>query len=148
MHESVSALSPESRFAAVTDGVVCDVIEGEAILIRLDTGAYYSLTGLATPVFKALQDGWSAAEIAAALCAGRAEASSVTGGVQALAAQLVDEKLLQAAPRASAAGEATLSPVEGDIAIPKLEKFSDMTDLLLLDPIHEVDKTKGWPTSA
>jgi len=27
---------------------------------------------------------------------------------------------------------------------PKLQKFTDMQDLLLLDPIHEVDEA-GWP---
>jgi hypothetical protein len=28
---------------------------------------------------------------------------------------------------------------------PILEKFTDMEDLLLLDPIHEVDVDAGWP---
>ena len=28
---------------------------------------------------------------------------------------------------------------------PKIETFSDMKDLLLLDPIHDVDET-GWPS--
>lgn len=28
-----------------------------------------------------------------------------------------------------------------------LEKFTDMEDLLLLDPIHEVDVAAGWPTT-
>ncbi len=27
-----------------------------------------------------------------------------------------------------------------------MNKYTDMQDLLLLDPIHEVDETKGWPT--
>jgi hypothetical protein len=28
---------------------------------------------------------------------------------------------------------------------PVLEKFTDMEDLLLLDPIHEVNLQSGWP---
>ena len=31
-------------------------------------------------------------------------------------------------------------------AKPKLSKFGDMQDLLLLDPIHDVDQ-QGWPNS-
>jgi Coenzyme PQQ synthesis protein D (PqqD) len=30
---------------------------------------------------------------------------------------------------------------------PMLEKFTDMEDLLLLDPIHEVDVEAGWPNA-
>lgn len=37
--------------------------------------------------------------------------------------------------------------IEGhpDFETPALHKYSDMQDLLLLDPIHEVDDT-GWPS--
>jgi hypothetical protein len=29
---------------------------------------------------------------------------------------------------------------------PVLEVYTDMQDLLLLDPIHEVDEEAGWPS--
>ncbi|MEO1004798.1 MAG: PqqD family protein [Cyanobacteria bacterium J06638_38] len=32
-------------------------------------------------------------------------------------------------------------------ALPVIEKFTDMEELLLLDPIHEADEDKGWPTA-
>ena len=28
---------------------------------------------------------------------------------------------------------------------PEIQKFTDMEDLLLIDPIHEVDEEAGWP---
>ena len=28
---------------------------------------------------------------------------------------------------------------------PRLEKFDDMQHLILLDPVHEIDETMGWP---
>jgi len=31
---------------------------------------------------------------------------------------------------------------------PILQKYTDMADLLLLDPIHEVDAGQGWPHPA
>ena len=30
---------------------------------------------------------------------------------------------------------------------PVLETFTDMQDLILLDPVHEVEPTRGWPAS-
>ncbi len=35
----------------------------------------------------------------------------------------------------------------GDYVAPVLESFTDMQDLILLDPIHEVDAA-GWPNTA
>ena len=36
---------------------------------------------------------------------------------------------------------------EKDYTAPKLATYSDLQDLLLLDPIHDVDET-GWPAAA
>jgi len=41
-------------------------------------------------------------------------------------------------PAATAAQAATMTA-------PALESFGDMQDLLLLDPVHEVDEEMGWP---
>jgi hypothetical protein len=35
-------------------------------------------------------------------------------------------------------------PIEGKFEAPVLQKYTDMQDLLLLDPIHDTDET-GWP---
>jgi len=50
-------------------------------------------------------------------------------------------------PASAQAGNAPIGemiPVTIAYAPPVLETFSDMQDLLLLDPIHEVDDA-GWP---
>ena len=31
---------------------------------------------------------------------------------------------------------------------PAFEKYDDMADLILLDPVHEIDQEKGWPKKA
>jgi len=43
--------------------------------------------------------------------------------------------------------DAALSPVRKPFALPVLHKYTDMQELLLIDPIHEVDET-GWPNIA
>jgi hypothetical protein len=36
---------------------------------------------------------------------------------------------------------------DGRLDVPLIEKFTDMEDLLLLDPVHDVD-ARGWPHAA
>ena len=33
----------------------------------------------------------------------------------------------------------------GTFVAPRLETFTDMQHLILLDPVHEVDEGQGWP---
>jgi hypothetical protein len=33
----------------------------------------------------------------------------------------------------------------GPVAPPVLQKFQDMKELILLDPVHEVHEDLGWP---
>jgi hypothetical protein len=35
-----------------------------------------------------------------------------------------------------------------DYSDPAFEKYDDMADLILLDPVHEIDQEKGWPKKA
>ncbi len=59
--------------------------------------------------------------------------------------ELIDENLIAEAPESGTA--ATSNPVLGDkksYIPPKLEKFPDLQDILMIDPIHEVDQ-RGWP---
>ena len=44
--------------------------------------------------------------------------------------------------------DAGVEPVlAGEYQAPSLEKYSDLQDLLLIDPIHEADES-GWPSVA
>ena len=66
--------------------------------------------------------------------------------VGAFVAELASEDLLvttdEPMPR-----DATweLPALDSDFVGPRLEKFTDMQHLILLDPVHEVDAGQGWP---
>ena len=63
-------------------------------------------------------------------------------------ATLVAEDLIVEAPEVdTAAGTASGSVSPWTFAGFTLESFSDLEDILGLDPIHEVDPNKGWPTA-
>lgn len=78
-------------------------------------------------------------------------ADAIAAGVQQLVAELQAEDLIVPAAQPAAAALSPLAPENGQrprFQPPVLEKFTDMADLLLLDPIHEVDEMGGWPHPA
>lgn len=125
--------------------VTFESFEGEILLINLANGNYYSLRGSAPVVWPWLIQGHTVEKIAATvatLCA--QPVATIQREVQAFVDQLLQAKLIT--PRAEApvdAIDATGATI-ATYAAPSVEAYNDMQDLLMLDPIHEVDVT-GWP---
>jgi hypothetical protein len=132
------------QFKLDHERVVHETIDGETILVQLETGNYYSLRGTADETWKLLESGLS---IDGAV-AEDVDRSLIDGGVRALADELVRERLLEpyvpGDGAAAPSGSFALDPPAPTFAAPTLEKYTDMQGFLLLDPIHESDST-GWP---
>lgn len=129
--------------------VVSDVIEGEAVIINLESGSYYSFNSTGSALWSILQHGPASPSDIAAELAGRysGEADTIRDAVDASLKQLLDEGLIIESPRgsASAAQPPGTSPADAPAFVaPSLEIHTDMQDFLLVDPIHEVDTT-GLP---
>ena len=119
------------RLAANRPDVIDEVFDGEAVLINLRHGRYYALDARATEVWRLVSAGVAVEELMAA----RADED-----VLSFLRRLVEEDLvvLDGGPLPPAA------PPNGH-PVPGLEVFNDLEDLLLLDPIHDVDPGTGWP---
>jgi hypothetical protein len=126
-----------------------ETIEGEVILIHLDTGTYYSLRGTGAEVWQALQLGAAQAEIVATFAvAYDATPDEIGSSVARLTGQLETEGLIeQREGAASTSVPRQLSTAGGSFIPPVLEKHTDMQDLIVLDPVHEVG-AQGWPQRA
>ena len=126
-------------------GVVGESVDGEALIVNLETGCYYSARGTAEAIWALLATGLPRVEILAAL-AGRFESTELEREALAFIDHLVAEGL--AVEGGTAGTMSAGSPADAEPwSTPILEKFTDMQALLLLDPIHEVDAT-GWPQPA
>ena len=130
--------------------VIAEVIDGEAIIVNLDSGAYYSLRDSGCAVWELLAQGLTPAQTSAALATRYTGSSdAIARGVATLAQELLALQLMIPTASPPVAPPPT-SHTNGDrptFQPPTLEKYTDMADLLLLDPIHEVDET-GWPHAA
>ncbi len=133
--------------------VVQDTIDGEVVIVNLKSGSYYSLDGVGADIWSFLEQGNTVDQIVERMARKYdGSRSDIQKGVNTLVTELQGEELVvPARTKASlVSGEAKTeqSPTGSPrprFLNPKLQKYTDMQDLLLLDPIHDVDD-KGWPT--
>lgn len=136
---------PDSQHYRIAEpDVVWECVDGEAVLIDFRTGCYFSVAQTGADVLKLLLAGYRVA--AASECLATAfdrPLAEVTADVAAFVDKLHAEGLLVPIPVALAnPGPAALE--SRAYSIPTYDKFSDMADQLLLDPIHEIPQ-QGWP---
>jgi Coenzyme PQQ synthesis protein D (PqqD) len=136
------------RFRVNTPMVTHETIDGEAVIINLDSGNYYSLVDVGSFIWELIEQGASTSELQNLVSQTyQGDASDIDQGVQDLLVQLQQESLIVPVD-GPAAFEAQVIPTNGhekpSFNPPSLNKYSDMQELLLLDPIHDVDEA-GWP---
>lgn len=136
----------QQTYRVMKPEVVADVIDGEAVIMNLKTGRYFNSEGTGSECWEALSSGMSVAQIVDQLAAKyAADRTTIVSGVEKFVEDLVAHELIapgDTSPPAVVA-QASSSPLAAFHA-PALNVYSDMQDLLLLDPIHDVDAA-GWP---
>jgi hypothetical protein len=134
-----------ARFKVNGPDVIAESIDGEVIIINLNSGAYYSSLGSGGAVWAALASNHSVDETIDLLAGRYGEPrETVERGIAAFVTQLLDEGLLIESGEARPVDGIELG-TGGAFETPVLSKYTDMQELLLLDPIHDVDPSVGWP---
>jgi hypothetical protein len=139
-------VNQQTRLEIAAPHCVAQEFEGEVIALNLASGTYYSLRDLGAALWRDLAAGHSV-ESLAALAAG-----ALGGGtrpVMDFAARMTEEGLMRPAASAatpSASPQLVVALAGGTAPALTVEVFLDMQTLFLLDPVHEVDETRGWPT--
>lgn len=137
------------RFELSRPEVVGSVVDGEVVAINLDTGSYYNISGAGTDVWAVIEQTASIQEVTGRLAHHFGlPVDEITDAVTPFVQELLSEGLIRPAdPGATGAEHSTDEiPSDGGAAFspPVLEKFTDMEDLLLVDPVHDVTD-RGWP---
>ncbi len=140
-------------FKINTPRVIYETIDQEAIIIDFDTGIYYSVDRIGSEIWSIIEKGATISQITDAILRRYSgERIMVGDSVTQFITQLEQENIIvryskepdevsleTSVKNASKTGQPAFE-------VPTLSKYSDMQELLLLDPIHEVDET-GWPTA-
>ncbi len=145
------------RYRINAPAVASQVIAGEAILIHFDSGRYYTVEGSGADVLLWLEEGRSVFEIVSAWAPfSGAERGAIENAVDGFVRTLLDEGLVVAVEEAKEPSVPTAGRVSTQSAppttiaaraafvAPALVTYTDLEELLRLDPIHDVDDA-GWP---
>lgn len=135
-------------FSIKRPDIVHETIEGETVIVNLENGVYYSLRDSGVDVWNLIETGTNFDELLDYLN------DHYEGSLKEMKNSLVDllvilqkeglVKVSSSKPESKKGSPSNTNGKKFKFSPPLLEKFSDLQELLLLDPIHEVDE-EGWP---
>jgi hypothetical protein len=144
LHELGVAILVKTHFEIASPDCVAENFDGEIVAINLNTGRYFSLQGLGGAVWRDLIAGHAIEDV-------RRSLTDVDGNLgeslDRFVQALIESALLRPTGHNGAsppAMESTITLRTG-VTMLAVEAYDDMKELLLTDPIHEVDEGIGWP---
>lgn len=127
--------------------ITAEAFDDEVVIVNFESGNYHSLQGTGREIWAWLQHPHTVEEITArATRAFVGDPEEIAREVGAFVARLTADRLVTEAPADAPSASTVQDGPVAAFAPPTLNTFSDMEDLLLLDPIHEVDAA-GWPVA-
>lgn len=118
--------------------------EDEIVVAHFGTGVYYSLLDSAAEVWRGLLASFEVSEVIAKLAPRSIDGpADFSASVERFVVDLRDAGLIQPAEGRIRDPWEPVPPAKG-WSRPQVESFSDMQELLLLDPVHDTSEA-GWP---
>ncbi|HDL20110.1 MAG TPA: PqqD family protein [Nitrospirae bacterium] len=141
------------RFRINKPHVINEIIDGEVVILNLDTGNYYSMDKAGADIWGLIEGDAGVGEIVEEIAtryAGKRE--DIEDAVDTLIKELIEEHLIVSVDGSGSEGDVVSAVRDKSVnekslpefKAPLLHKYSDMQELLLLDPIHDVGES-GWP---
>jgi len=129
-----------------TDHVAAEEFDGEFVLINFAKGTYFSLRNAAVDVWQQFENGATREDVGTRIAARfSVSGDTIRAELERCVRMLIDEELICETASAGPPVEAWSSQA---YEAPVIEVYSDLQDLIILDPVHEVDDTMGWPRRA
>jgi hypothetical protein len=140
-----------TRYRVSNPRVIHEILDGEVVVINLDTGTYYNLDKAGAHIWRGIEASVPVATIVDRLAL-RYEATRehIVEVIGRLVERLKAEGLVTEVGPNEALVAHEIAPDEPfvgtkvPLAFCDFQRFADMEELLVLDPIHEVE-AGGWP---
>jgi hypothetical protein len=133
------------RYIVNSPAVVSETIDGEAVILNLNSGRYFNTDGAGAVMWSAIQNGATITALTQTLAAHFViDDPAATNETARFVSTLLEHELVRTE---HAEEDHKVSFPEGPrlpFASPVLTVHSDLDDLLLLDPVHDVAEA-GWP---
>lgn len=121
-----------------------DMAEGQAIVINFTTGMYYGTSSLGSAVLDSLVAGADVQSVLTAVQALTGCPSDMEEQLNTFIAQLLEKEILVPAEGTGAAVAIDASSLTDGFTL-TVDEFAEVQDLILADPVHDVDVEQGWP---
>lgn len=122
-----------------------DMADGQAVVINFLSGIYYGTTALGSVILERLVNGKAPEEIVKAVKNLPDCPEDFASQMDAFLASLREKEILLPGDTQPGGGEAIDSMALADGFTLTLDEFSEVQDLILADPVHDVDVEQGWP---
>lgn len=137
-----------NNYTVAPRGIACEHFPDETIVLNLPKGNYYSLKETGQFIWSLLEKKAPSNHIAQQL----SDYYTITTeeahlSLETFLNQLAQEELIIEADYTTTDGlpVAESTTTNQAFTTPVLEVYTDMQELLMLDPIHDADPDKGWP---
>jgi hypothetical protein len=119
---------------------------GEAVIIHFERGTYFSLRGSGGTIWSFLQAPTSIATITTAVrTQEQLPSTDFETKLTAFVAKLAEHDLITSSLEPPAPPVISAEAVASLSTAPDLEVYSDLAELIAMDPVHEIDILTGWP---
>ena len=134
----------ETSYQLNAPACIAEAVENDLIIINLSSGRYYNMRHETVVVWQALTQGVTPAN----LLQFNDWDAQLQERFKAHLQFLLDEALLVPHDELMAAADAPRIELAGADNPFHVDVFTDMQEMLLLDPIHDADANVGWPHKA
>ncbi|MEN8153734.1 MAG: PqqD family peptide modification chaperone [Acidobacteriota bacterium] len=127
--------------------IVFEKFDKEIVAINLKTGIYYSISGAGFFIWGLIEDNFKIESVKEFYKKKYKEEKNIDNDIDDFVKELILEKLAVSVSNGHSESNEivkNLTLTEVKYEKPELEKYTDQQELLLLDPIHEVNEF-GWP---
>ncbi|CAM4374304.1 hypothetical protein FHS16_002924 [Paenibacillus endophyticus] len=122
-----------------------DIADGQAIVINFVTGMYYGASALGSMVLDALMQGKAPKQIVDLIKNNEGCVVDIDQRVERFIAALTEKEIFISDDQPySQESMGDFVVVDGDYSL-ELNEFAEVQDLLLADPVHDVEADMGWP---
>lgn len=121
-----------------------DMAEGQAIVINFTTGMYYGTSSLGSAVLDSLLAGADLETVCAAIQTLPGCPEDMAAQLDTFIGQLLEKEVIVPGESTGAACVIDASALADGFTL-TVDEFAEVQDLILADPVHDVDVEQGWP---
>jgi hypothetical protein len=122
----------------------------ETVIVHVPSGFYYSVSGSGPKILELIEAGVSDSDLPSMVLGKRAPRPDADAEIRVFVDRLLEEGIIvERLPEDAVQPFVTTADTSEEdalaLASPVLERFDEVRDLLLIDPVHQVDENYGWP---